>query len=465
MCGAWGVFVKHEASIDTAGTAPSLRAHLMNETTRSDAAARVRAVREAMPPGGMFRDKEWLLSPQPFVLSKEQVAKLNALGPALREFQAACNELYHEGGEHAWIAKLLDQGKPERMTALGRHERWRDALPGVIRPDLILTETGFAITELDNLPGGIGLTGWLGETFGALGEEVIGGASGMVGGFAKAFPSHDILISRESAGYQPEMEWLTDKLNMLEGGAREVINPWAIEPYELSGRDIYRFFELWDTDNVEHASALLNMAGRGEINFTPPLKPYLEEKLWLALFWTPQLRQWWDARLSSPHSALLRECIPQGWVLDPTPLPLHAEWPHLGVHDWMEMKKFGNKERELVIKISGWSEKSWGSRGVHIGHDLSGEQWSAVIDEALQSFPKNPHLMQRFHRGRVIAHPLWDEAKQTTAMMQSRVRLCPYYFAHGDDMTLGGVLATVVPADKKILHGMKDAMMVPCSTG
>jgi hypothetical protein len=47
--------------------------------------------------------------------------------------------------------------------------------------------------------------------------------------------------------------------------------------------------------------------------------------------------------------------------------------------------------------------------------------------------------------------------------MQSRVRLCPYYFVTGDDVKLGGVLATIVPADKKILHGMTDAMLVPCA--
>jgi hypothetical protein len=28
---------------------------------------------------------------------------------------------------------------------------------------------------------------------------------------------------------------------------------------------------------------------------------------------------------------------------------------------------------------------------------------------------------------------------------------------------LGGVLATIVPADKKIVHGMSEAIMVPCS--
>ena len=31
-----------------------------------------------------------------------------------------------------------------------------------------------------------------------------------------------------------------------------------------------------------------------------------------------------------------------------------------------------------------------------------------------------------------------------------------------DEPVLGGVLATVCPSDKKILHGMRDAMMLPC---
>jgi len=51
--------------------------------------------------------------------------------------------------------------------------------------------------------------------------------------------------------------------------------------------------------------------------------------------------------------------------------------------------------------------------------------------------------------------------------MAARVRLCPYYFVHGEGdgarTTLGGVLATACPADKKIIHGMSDAVLVPCS--
>jgi hypothetical protein len=436
----------------------------MNED--QEAQQRTNAIRSAMPDGGMFRDKDWLVSPQAFPLSVDLVAKLNALGAALLVFQRACNSLYQQsaaGTQPEWIAELLDQGKPAHMIALARNQSWRSELPRVIRPDLILTERGVSIAELDSLPGGIGLTAWLGETYAALGEDVIGGASGMVEGFAKSFHHHDFLISRESGDYQPEMEWLAGKLNEMEGGAREVLNPWSIEPHELAGRSIYRFFELWDVGNVEHGAELIKMAERGEVRLTPPLKTHMEEKLWLALFWSPALREWWEQALTAEHLALLRESIPFGWVLDPAPLPLTAEYPQLGIQSWQDMKHFGNKERELVIKISGYSETAWGSRGVHIGHDLPQAEWSAVIDEALAAYPRNPHIMQRFHRGRVVAHPFWDGDKKASVMMQGRVRLCPYYFVSGDDVALGGVLATVVPADKKILHGMKDAIMVPCS--
>ncbi|MBV8969228.1 MAG: hypothetical protein JO331_09230 [Verrucomicrobia bacterium] len=45
-----------------------------------------------------------------------------------------------------------------------------------------------------------------------------------------------------------------------------------------------------------------------------------------------------------------------------------------------------------------------------------------------------------------------------------RVRLCPYYFVSPEnEIRLGGALATVVPADKKIVHGMRDAILVPAA--
>src|SRR5687768_12414272 len=106
-------------------------------------ASRVDFIRGAMPAGGMFQGKEWRVSPEAFPLSAPLLETIERLGGACLAFQRACNRLYHEsaaGTEHQWVARLLDQGKPERMVALGRHERWREEVPRVIRPDLILTE-------------------------------------------------------------------------------------------------------------------------------------------------------------------------------------------------------------------------------------------------------------------------------------------------------------------------------------
>lgn len=431
-------------------------------------AERISHLRQAFPEEGLFRDKEWVLSPEAFALDADTVALIDSLGPALRAFQRACNRLYFESLEKpeiAWVAELLDQGKPERVIALGRNTRWRDDLPGVLRPDLVLTEDGVCISELDSLPGGIGLTGWLNETYAAMGQAVIGGADGMVEGFASAFPHEDLLISRESGDYQPEMEWLIQKLNARsQGQTRSVMNPWNLTPTEIIGSSIYRFFELFDLANVELSDEMLRMAQDGEITFTPPLKAFLEEKLWLVLFWSPPLQDFWHSALSSDHLSLLQRCIPKGWVVDPAPIPPFAVYPGLNIQSWQEAKRFGGKQRELVLKISGFSEVGWGSRSVSIGHDLSQEQWAAALDEALASFPTNPFVMQRFHRAKVVQHPAWNEEQQGTTLMKSRVRLCPYYFVPKDteQTQLGGVLATVCPADKKILHGMSDAMMLPC---
>jgi hypothetical protein len=59
---------------------------------------------------------------------------------------------------------------------------------------------------------------------------------------------------------------------------------------------------------------------------------------------------------------------------------------------------------------------------------------------------------------------MFDPAAGEVRDLEGRVRLCPYYFVTGpDDVALGGVLATVCPADKKAIHGMPDAVMGPCA--
>ncbi len=57
----------------------------------------------------------------------------------------------------------------------------------------------------------------------------------------------------------------------------------------------------------------------------------------------------------------------------------------------------------------------------------------------------------------------YDSHSGDVVSMEGRARLSPYYFVNEGQARLGGVLATVCPKDKKIIHGMRDAVMAPCS--
>jgi len=450
---------------------------------------RLATIRAAFPKEGLFAEKEWLLSPDPFPIDKKFLAELEQLGHRLFVFQRACNQLYQQsvkGKQPAWIAQYLDAGKPKELIEFSRRKEIRDDLPRVIRPDLILTEKDYIIAEIDSVPGGIGLTGWLNQTYSTFDGEIIGGVDGMLDGFRTVLPNGgDIVLSRESATYRPEMAWVAARLNQREavaGGVdsgsagnftpARITDPgynWRVvsaENYEpQDGRAVYRFFELFDLPNIPGIGKTLRANSDGRITITPPIKPYLEEKMWFALFWLQPLREFWRRELGEKYFIKLQEVIPYSWLLDPTPLPQHAVIPRLEIHDWREAAKFSQKDRDLLLKVSGFSPLGWGSRGIALGSDLPHAEWEKRIEHALATFESSPTILQRFHKGRQFEHRYWDPDSGELKTMKGRIRLCPYYFVEGDRVKLRGALATIAPADKKFLHGMSEAILVPSRTG
>jgi hypothetical protein len=111
--------------------------------------------------------------------------------------------------------------------------------------------------------------------------------------------------------------------------------------------------------------------------------------------------------------------------------------------------------------VSGFSPLGWGSRGIALGADLPHAEWEQRIGHALETFEQSPTILQRFHKGRLFEHRYLDPASGELKTMKGRVRLCPYFFVEQDRVKLRGALATIVPADKKFLHGMRDAILAP----
>ena len=429
---------------------------------------RAKAVREAMPRDGLFAGHEWRVSPAAFPLGAQLTKELESLGRVLLQFYRAVNLLYRksiQGQQPDWVARWLDQGKPADLLELQRSPSFKNDVPRVIRPDLLITEHGLSVTELDSVPGGIGLTAWLNQTYSGLGCQVLGGSDGMLRGFSQIFggaPNVQIVVSEEAATYRPEMEWVAkqiapDRFHLRDASFKDF----------FAGDAVYRFFELFDLANVPNSKRIFEMASNKELRVTPPPKPIFEEKMLFALLWNKHLHGFWRQELGDSFFKRMQKLVPYTWLVDPSPLPPQAAIPELNLTDWRQLTALSQKERELILKVSGFSPHAWGARGVYLGSDLSHADWSAAIEKAIDSFNTSPFVLQRYHKPGLVDASWFDFDKNEIIPMKGRVRLCPYYFVTGEAETaraeLAGVLATICPADKKIIHGMTDAIFAPCS--
>ena len=447
-------------------------------------------------PSGLFKVETaderipWRISPEPFALSARALERIETIGANLLLFYRALNALYNRsvrGTAPSFIAEYLDRGKPEHIVRLSRQNRFRQDLPGIIRPDLILTDDGFIASELDSVPGGMGFLGAMSEAYCKLGMESIGGADGIVRCFAamlasatgKERPAAAIVVSDESGDYRAEMQWMTDALARVTSLKAFMCRPQEIVFTEEAlfvrlpdGREekidaLYRNFELFDLLNVPKQELMLYAARHNRVTMTPPPKAQLEEKLAFALFHHPALAKLWQAELGAEVFARLKQLFPQTWIVDPRPLPPQGviyglEASGMPVSDWMQLAELGKSERDYVVKPSGFSELAWGSRGVRVANDLTKDEWVQTLEEAKREFEKTPRILQRFHKGKRVRQAYLDRSSEELRTFDGRVRLCPYYFVTGERAELGGILATIAPADKRLIHGMSDAVMAPC---
>ncbi|WP_438482368.1 hypothetical protein [Oleiharenicola lentus] len=467
-------------------------------------------IKAALAGQSLFEDKTWQLSPQAWQLTPEQAAQLEQIGPACLEFHQALETLYLRSvaGKNLlrnkqllapWVVDYLDRGKPADLVAHARDPKNRGAFPTVLRPDLLLTDDGFALTELDSVPGGIGLTAFLNKLYGSdTDAAVLGHKDAMVENFYQSLatlrpetrnPLIALVVSDEAATYRPEMQWLAEQLQR-QGRRVFCLRPENLFPlggelfFDVEGNPekidiIYRFFELFDWANIRIAADIMEAWQSGAVTIAPPMRHFQEEKLSLALFHHHLLKDFWAEHVSRRSLELLKKLIPQSWIMEPAPLPPGAvlDSPRVGgrmLSDWRELSGASQKERDLIIKISGFHETAWGARSVILGSDCSREEWQEGIEQALKLAPTNLHILQEYRKPKRVEHLLYEKSAgqplsensqadlpAVASSKAGRLRLCPYYFVVGGQARLSGALATFCPPDKKIIHGMVDAALLP----
>ncbi|MEM0951619.1 MAG: hypothetical protein AAGI66_05680 [Cyanobacteria bacterium P01_H01_bin.74] len=443
----------------------------------------------------------WKISPSPFVLSQHQYHELIALGECLLQFMRAIDLLVRQSangvdGVPPWVAELYRKGKPEGMVQYAGMNRFKSQLPMVLRPDLLMRDDGWTLCEIDAVPGGLGFTSALNQVYYANGFSVIEPQDTLPQAFLRMLqtltpklenPTIAVIVSDEAGDYRPELAWLVQAIQQgnPERGVMPYPNIVCIHPSEVGiegnrliyRKDaampatpidiVYRFFELFDLPNIPNAELIQFAIKKGWVKCTPPFKPHLEEKLSLALLFHPALAAFWQKNLGTKNLEYLKTLVPKSWVLDPAPLPPQAVIAGLtpggkAVQSFDELKPLSQKNRQLVLKTSGFSPIGWGSKSVTVGHDESSVVWGERIDAALASFETNPYILQEYNPSGVRTLQQLDVQTGTSHSFPARTRLCPYYLVTNGRIELASILATSCPADKKIIHGMKDAILAPC---
>ena len=250
------------------------------------------------------------------------------------------------------------------------------------------------------------------------------------------------------------MEWLAKQLG-------ERFSVCAPEESHLAGGDsAYRFFELFDLPNIPEADALLERAATGDIHLTAR-KTHLQKKMLFALFWNQNLRDFWQRELGGKFMRLLEKVIPQTWLIDPAPLSARG-YSRARTNDWRQLADLSQKDRQPILKLSGFNERAWGARSVRpgrISRATNGPPSSTKPSTTLTPLHGFYSVMRnraRFNTNGLILTESINPHDRPRSIMP--VLLCAWRTGSEAGRRARDDLLT----NKKIIHGMKDAILAPC---
>ncbi len=403
---------------------PEQRVHAINEAAKGfvwyDSERKSEVPQESHLP---FR-----ISPEPFALPQELREQLPRYTDAVVSFYNFCDDFFSTCSENDPWFDYVFRNKPERL----RQERSRPGRHLFLRPDFILTEGAPMLVELETSPFGFGLSSFLTTAYQKEGCTVMGNPDSI----ARAFREH---CNRIDGRHRPSFAFvLTEHTKRYDGQLRYVsalLAQQGMESHVWNSRDVtadgntlsadgdradflYRGFYLHEMESDPQLRKLVEQMADRTI---PPLKAHLEEKALLALVWDPAHEQRLRDAVGHDHFAALRECVPPTWVVDPKRIPdaLRGQ-----VQKWPDLAKQSRKQRQYVLKPSGFTTHSSWSRGVQFLHKMSSQKIHESFEHVLAS--PTTYILQEFREGKRFSQPYYDFADGTLHEMHGKVRFTPY---------------------------------------
>lgn len=355
------------------------------------------------------------VSPKPFELTKEQKQELDDIGKAICNYMDCCMELYDTDEK---VHELLDRGKPEEYRDI------KDAKYLFLRPDLILTDSGFCVCEIETSPFGLGLAEILNRAYGNEGFNTIVHENQLKNYInPKIGKTGTIAYSDKVKAFAGQLRFLAD--NVFSGDGK-IWNTRQITSEDISSKKIYRAFYLNDQFTDKNVEKLL----RTPHIYLPTSTPQFEEKALLSFIWDKRYVQFFRANLGNSTFDLLRKIIPKTWVLGEEKY-VDGGLPN-GMQDSLGLATLGKKSRKYVLKQSGFSKgSSWGE-GVKFLHKIGGNRALEIIKSALDD-KEHLYIIQEFNQGKDVQMSFIDDGG-VLQMLNARIRITPYYgYYEGND--------------------------------
>jgi hypothetical protein len=351
------------------------------------------------------------VSPTPLGLTAIESTEINTLGESVVEFVNATHELYKTSDE---VRALLNTGKPEELT----QTKNPDYL--FVRPDLIATESGLKICEIETSPFGLALSNLLNTGYIQAGFETLAEEKLLENSIKSRTSKEGVIVhSNKTKAYKGQLDYLADKL--FSGNERA----WTsehIDNHEANGIGLYRAFYLSEYLNDPKVNDLISYQ-LDKQNTKPSITPHLEEKAIMALLWDTRFENFYKKQLGEANFNKLKNAIPKTWIVGQE--QYFTEALPKGAQDTLQLVSGSRKDRELVIKPSGFNPKASWAEGVNLLHEKSTVKAQEIVQNAMQT-DDTLFIVQEFKKGQK-RRMQYENEEGGLNDMDVKLRITPYY--------------------------------------
>lgn len=377
----------------------------------------------------------------PLFLDKKLVDDMVQLGPLITSYMDAISKLYHSNQD---LHEVLDHGKPSEF-------HHNDPRYLFIRPDVLITEDGLKICEIEVSPFGLALSDILARAYEDQGLLV---NSEVLGNFVQQHVGHGgtIVYSDKTHRFAGQLRYLAEEVFQAPGAT-----PWsakhAREHDATKTNPVYRGYYLHETQRDEDLRFLTHAC-----TTYPSPTPFYEEKAVLALIWDTRFVEHFCTLLGDDAVGRLRSFIPPTWIVG------HEEYFEPGlpndVASTIDIADLGKSKRQIVIKSSGFCDSmSWG-HGVLFLDKISATAARKHLCNILEAGQDTLYIGQQYcPPAKVPFHYFANGSSDSEVLTQDRgCRITPYYAAMGDNK---GELLTIKATGRngsRYIHAATDSV-------